>query len=151
MCWSWALFTWYWITYVSDRGFVYTALLESDTLCSNNPIQLCSPSAGGAKMDPAQSVPFCFTCKHHNLIQNSPKPRFENRMASVQVRLINCLANGQRNNKYGECHEITLIRNSVTWLFSRLHLNTHTPERCLYQIQESDLAWKVIRYPINQA
>ena len=34
----------------------------------NNPLQLCFPSVGGTKMNPVQSVPFCFTCKHHNLI-----------------------------------------------------------------------------------
>ena len=39
---------------------------ESDMLCSNNPVQLCSVSAGGTKIDPVQSVLFCFTCEHRN-------------------------------------------------------------------------------------
>ena len=45
--------------FISNWGCVYTAPDESDMLCSNNPVQLCSASAGGRKMDPAQSVPFC--------------------------------------------------------------------------------------------
>ena len=47
--------------FISDWGCVYTDLHESDTLCSNNPVHLCSasPGDGDAKMDPVQSVPFC--------------------------------------------------------------------------------------------
>ena len=71
------------------------ALHESDTLCSNNPVQLFSTSAGGAKIDPVQSVPFCFTCKHHKPMRNAPKPSFDNRMVLMQMRLTNCLANRQ--------------------------------------------------------
>ena len=51
--------------FISDWGCVCTTLCESDTFCYNNPVQLCSTSAGGTKMDPVQSIPFCFTCKHH--------------------------------------------------------------------------------------
>ena len=51
-------------------------------LCSSNLVQLCSPSAGGTKMNQVQSLPFCFTCKHRNPVQNALKPRFDNRMAS---------------------------------------------------------------------
>ena len=97
-----ALFTRYRITYVSDSlfmsvwGCVYTALRETDTLYSNNLVQLCSASAGGTKMDPVQSVPFSVTSEHRNLIRNNPKPRFDNGMASMQIRLLDCLANRQR-------------------------------------------------------
>ena len=83
----------YRILFISDWGCVYTALHESDTLCSNNPVQLYSVSAGGTKMNPIQSVPFCFTYKHRNPIGNARKPRFDNRMASTQIKLIDCLAN----------------------------------------------------------
>ena len=75
---------------------------ESMCLCMN-PIRCaptvrynCSASAGGTKMDQVQSVLFCFTCKHRYPIRNAPKPRFDNRMASVQMRLIDHLANRQR-------------------------------------------------------
>ena len=44
-------------------------------------------------------VLFCFTCKHRNLIRNALKLRFNNMMASVQVRLIECLANKQRKQQ----------------------------------------------------
>ena len=54
-----------------------------------------SASAGNTKMNPVQSVPFCFTCKHCNPIRNAPKPCFDNRIASVQMRLVDCLANRQ--------------------------------------------------------
>ena len=121
---------------ISDGGCVYSSLHESDTLCSNNPVQLCSALAGGMKMDPVQSVPFCLTCKHRNPIRNAPKPPFHNRMASMQMRLINC----KENNKYGRRNEIIFARNSVTGLFSRLRVNTHTPDRFLYLIRESDPA-----------
>ena len=85
--------------YISDCGCVYTALHESDTLCSNNRVQLCSASAGGTKINPAQSVPFCFTCKHRNPIRNAPRHCFDNRMASMQMRSIDCLANRQRKQQ----------------------------------------------------
>ena len=75
--------------FISDWGSVYTTLHESDTLCSSNLIQLCSASAGGTKMDPVQTpVQFCIRCKHRNPIRNAPKPRFDNRVASMQMRLI---------------------------------------------------------------
>ena len=99
-----ALFTRYRITYVSDPlsyrigAVFYTTLHDSDMLC-NNPAQLCSASAGRRKMDPAQSVPFCFRCKHRNSIRNAPKLRFDNRMASVRMRLINWLTNRQRKQQ----------------------------------------------------
>ena len=73
--------------------------LRRRVLCSSSPVQLCSPSAGGTKMDPVQSIPFCFTCKHHNPIRNAPEPLFDNRMASMQMRLIDCLADRQRKQK----------------------------------------------------
>ena len=85
--------------------------------------QLCSASAGATKMDPLQSVSFCFRCKHRNLIRNAPKPRFDNKMASIQMRLIDCLAKGKENNKYGRPDEVVWARNSVTGLFSRLRVN----------------------------
>ena len=85
--------------FISDWGCVYTALHEFDPLCSNNPVQFCSASAGGTTKDPVQCVPFCFTCKHHNPIRKAPKPRFDNRMASMQMRLIDCLANRQRKQQ----------------------------------------------------
>ena len=85
--------------FISDWGCVYTPLPESDTLCSNNPVQLCSASAGGTKMNPVQSVPFCFTRKHRNLIRNAPRPRFDNGMASMQIRLIDCLVNWKRKQQ----------------------------------------------------
>ena len=84
---------------MSDWGCVYTTLHESDALCSNNPAQLYSASAGGTKMNPVQSVPFRFTCKHRNPIRNVPKPRFDNRMASMQMRLTNCLVNRQKKQQ----------------------------------------------------
>ena len=59
--------------FISDWGFVYTTLLESDTLCSNNPVQFCSASASGTKMDRVQSVPIRFTCKHCTSVGNAPK------------------------------------------------------------------------------
>ena len=62
--------------FMSDWGRVYTALPESDTLCSNSLVQLCSASAGATKMDPVQSVPFCFTCKHRNPIRNETLSKF---------------------------------------------------------------------------
>ena len=126
--------------FLSDWGFVYMALHESDTLWSNNPVELCSTSAGGTKMNPVQFVPFCFTCKHRDPIPNAPKPRFDRRMASMQMRLIDCLANRQKNNKYGRRIEIILAENSVTGLLSSLFVNTHTLERFLYRIQESNTA-----------
>ena len=48
--------------FISDCGCAYTDLHESYTLCSNSLVQPCSASAGGTKMDPVQSIPFCFTC-----------------------------------------------------------------------------------------
>ena len=91
-------------------------------------------------MDPVQSIPFCFTCKHGNPIRNAPKPRFDNGMASVQMRLSIAWQMRKENNKYFRCNEIILARNSVTGLFSTLRVNTHTPERFFYRIQESDAA-----------
>ena len=82
--------------FISDWGCVYMALDESDTLCSNNPVQLHSSEAGGIKMNPAQSISFCFTCKHCNPTANAPKPCSDNKMASMQMKLIDCLANRQR-------------------------------------------------------
>ena len=79
--------------FILDWGCVCTALHESDTLCPNNPMQLCSASAGGTKMDPVKFVLFRFTCKHRNPIRNAPKLRFDNRMVSIPMRLINCLTN----------------------------------------------------------
>ena len=67
-------------------------------------------------MDPVQSVPFCFTCKHRNPIRNSPKPSFD-RMASMQMRLIDCLEIDKENNKYDRRNEVILARNGVTGLF----------------------------------
>ena len=94
-----------------DWGCVYTVLHESDTFCSN--------------MDPVQFLPFCLTCKHRNPIRDAPKPRFDKRMASMQMRLIDCLAKRKKNkNKYGIRDEIILARNSVTGLFSRLVLQS---------------------------
>ena len=116
---------------------VYTPLHEFDTLCSNNPVQLCSASAGGTIKDPVQCVPFCFTCKHHNPIRNAPKSRLDNRLASMQTRLIDFLANRQKDTKYARRNEIILERNSVPELFSRLRVNTNTPECFSYRIQES--------------
>ena len=59
---------------------------------------------------------------------------------------------GKENNKYGICNEIILARSSVSGLFSRLvRVNTRSPERFLYRIQESDPAWQVMRYRVNQA
>ena len=84
---------------MSDWGCVYTALRESDTLCSNNPVQLCSASASSTRMDVVQSVPLCFTFKHSNPIQNAPKPCFDNKRVSMQMRLIDCLANRQRKQQ----------------------------------------------------
>ena len=60
--------------FILEWGFVYTALHESDTLCSNNPVQFCSASAGGTKIDLVQSVLFSFMCKHSNQKRNAPKP-----------------------------------------------------------------------------
>ena len=122
---------------MSDWRCVDTALHESDTLCFNNPVQLCSASADGAKMDPIQSVPFCFTCKHRDPTWNAPKPRFDNRMASMQISLIDCLAKKTINM------EIILAWNSVTGLFFRLRVNTHTAN---HFIQKSDPAWNDIVY-----
>ena len=87
--------------FISDWGCVYTALHESDMLCSNNLVQLYSASAGGTKMDSVQYVPYCFTCErqHRNPIRNAPKSCFDNRMASMQMRLIDCLANRQRKRQ----------------------------------------------------
>ena len=68
----------------------------------------------------------------------------------MQMRLIDCLENKQENNKYGRCNEIILAQNSVTGLFYRLRVNTHTPEHFLYRIRKSDPAFKVIRYHVNQ-
>ena len=85
--------------FISDWGCVYTALHESDTLCSSNPVQICSASAGGTKMSPVQSVPFCFTCKHRDAIGSTPKPCFHNRMASMQIQLIDFLTNRQRKQQ----------------------------------------------------
>ena len=82
--------------FISDWGCAYTALHESDTLCSSNLVQFCFASSGGTKVDPLQSVPFCFTCKHRNPIQNASKPRFDNRMTSMQMELIDCLANRKK-------------------------------------------------------
>ena len=80
-------------------------------------------------------------CKHRNPIQNAPKPQFDNRMASMEMRLIDFLANMQRKQQiYGRCNEIILIQNSVPGLFSRLRVNIHTPERFLYRFQENDPA-----------
>ena len=73
-------------------------------------------------------------------IRNAPKLCFDNRIASTQMKLIDCLANRQINNKYGRRNKIILARNGVTGLLSRLHVTTHTPERFLYWIQESDPA-----------
>ena len=70
---------------MSDWVGVYMALHESDMLCSNNPVQACSASTGRTKMDPLQSVPFCFTCNSRNPIGNALKPCFDNRMASMQL------------------------------------------------------------------
>ena len=57
------------------------------------------PSAGGTKMDPVQSVPFCFTCKRCNPIRNAPKSGFDNKMASVQMRLISYWRIGRANKQ----------------------------------------------------
>ena len=113
--------------FISDWACVYTVLHAFDTPCSN--------SAGGMKMDPVQSVPFRFTC---NPIRNTPKLRFDNRMASMQMRFIDCLTNRERKGLRCTRNEIILARNNVTGLFSRLRLNTHTLERFLYRVQESD-------------
>ena len=125
--------------FISDWGCVYKALHESDPLCSNNPIQRLSASAGGTKMDPVQSVTFCFTCKHGNPTWQAPRPRFDSRMASMQMRLIDCLA---EDSKYGRRNEIISAQNSVTGLFSRLRVNTDTLEGFLYRIHQIDPAWK---------
>ena len=82
--------------FISDWGCVCTALHESDTLCSNNPVQPCSTSASGTKVDPVQSIPFCFTCKHCYPVRNAPRPSLDNRMASIQMRLIDYLTSRQR-------------------------------------------------------
>ena len=127
--------------FVSDWGFVYTALHESDTLCSNNPIQFCSASAGGTKIDPVQSVLFCFTCKHRNPIRNAPKRCFDIWWLQYKWSWSIAWEIGKENNKYGRRNEIVLARNSVTGLLSRLRVNTHTPERFLYRIwQQSETA-----------
>ena len=91
-------------------------------------------------MDPIQSEPYCFKCKHRNPIRNARKPCFDNGMASMQMRLIDCLANIKENNKYGRRNEIILAQNSVTGLFSMLRVDTHTPERFLYRVQERNPA-----------
>ena len=126
--------------FISDWGSVYTALRESDTLCSSSPVQLCTASAGDTKWIRYNPYPFCFTYKHRNPIRNAPKPRFDNRIASTQMRLTIAWQIGKENNKYGGSNEIILTRNGATGLFSRLLVNTHTLERFLYRIQESDPA-----------
>ena len=118
-------------------------------LCSKNQVQLCSASTGGSKMDPVQFGPFRFTCKHRDPILNALKPPFENRMASLKMRLTDCSTNRQKSNKYGRRNEIILARNCITRLFFVLRVNTHTPERFLYRIQEIDPARKIIRYRVG--
>ena len=100
-----ALFTRYRITCILDP-FSYRIEVVFIRLCMNPirsaptiPYNFCSESACGTKMNPVQSVPFCFTCKHRNPIHNALKPRFDNRMALMQMRLIDCLANRQRKQQ----------------------------------------------------
>ena len=113
--------------FISDWDCVYTALHEFDTLCSNNPEQLCSASAGSTNVNLVQSVPLCFKCKHRNAIRNAPRPRprFDNRMASVQVILSIAWQIGKGNNKYGRRNKIILARDSVPGLFSSLCINVY--------------------------
>ena len=58
----------------------------------------------------------------------------------MQMRLIDSLVNGQENSKYCRRNEIILEQNSVIGLLSRLRVNTHTQERLLCLILESDPA-----------
>ena len=83
-------------------------------------------SAGGTKMDLAQSIPLCFTYKHRNPLQNAPKHCFDNRMASMQMRLMDCLTDRpeQRKQQIWYHDEIILVQNSVNGLFFRYRVNT---------------------------
>ena len=82
----------------------------------------------------------CCTCKHHYPIRNTPKPCFDIWWFQCKWGWSIAWEIGKENNKYGRGNEIILARNSVTGLLSRLRVNTHTPERFLYRIQESDMA-----------
>ena len=110
-------------------------------LCSNDPVQLCSASADGTKMDLVNL--YCFVSRV-NIIRYETAPNL-----ALVIRWLQCTwgwqiawQRGKENYKYGGRNEIILARNCVTGLFSRLRVNTHSPERLLYRIQE----WKVIRY-----
>ena len=68
-------------------------------------------------------------------------------MASTQIRLIDYLAN--REETTNMVAVMKLFWHEVVSL--DCFPGTHIPERFLYQIQESDAVWKVIRYCVNQA
>ena len=97
----------FWLCLHSTGSSTYRILFHIGLglcLCGSTRIRYALPqqsgtaSAGGTKMDP-QSVPLCFTCKHRNLIWNAPKLRSYNRMASMQMKLIDWSANRQRKQQ----------------------------------------------------
>ena len=111
-------------------GYAYTAVRESDTLFSNNPVQHWYASAGGIKMNPYRFV----SCVNI-VIWNETLPNLVLIIGWLQCKWGWSIAwqTGKENNKDGRRNEINLARNSVTGLFSRLRVNTHTPERFLYR------------------
>ena len=100
-----ALFTRYRITYVS-YPFSYRIGVVFIRVCVN--LIRSAPTIRYNPVPHQQMVRkwiwynqylFCFTCKHRNPIRNAAKPRFDNRMASMQMKLIDCLANRQRKQQ----------------------------------------------------
>ena len=138
-----ALFTRYRITYVSDP-FSYQIGVLFIRLCMN-PIRSAPMDYNAA---PHQQVirksiwytPYHFVSRVNIIIRYETLPNLPLIIGWLQCRWGWSIAwqRSKENNKYGRRNEIILARNIVTGLLSRLRVNTHTPERFLYRIQESD-------------
>ena len=130
----------YYIPFISDWGFVCVALCMNPIRSAPTIRYNSAPHQQVVqKIDLIQSVPF--------RLRYETLPNLALIIGWLQCKWSWSIAwqIDKGNNKYGGRNEIILARNSVIGLFSRLRVNTHTPKRFLYRIQESDPAWKVIR------
>ena len=99
-----ALFTRYRITYVSDpfshrTGVLFIRLCMSPIRSAPSIRTTLLRISRWYENRSLQSIQFCFTYKHCNPIRNALKLQFDNRIASTQMRLIDCLASRQRKQQ----------------------------------------------------
>ena len=91
---------------MSDWGLVYTALHESDALLQQSSTILLRISRWYEnESGKTRNVLLNMVIRH----ENAPKSCFDNRMASMQMRLMDCLTAGERKQLIYGLNEIILV------------------------------------------